>query len=230
MHIDFENDGYFVVRRFFDDTTIQLMQTYWDLKWRLINFCDEEKYNVVHSVKQGDTLTVLDGDVGYSYNFYSDHLMESIELCYGQKVCDILKANLSPTYTFTRIYEKGSPLIPHLDRPSCEISATCPITISDDRPSTICVSNFKWNEVTEKPVKFSIEQIKKKGDYNEINLYPGDLMFYRGCERYHWRDPIESDYLIQFFMHFVEADGQYKDFVFDKRPFLGFPDKYKSFL
>ena len=38
MHVDFENNGYFVVREFFDDTTVKLMQQYWDLKWRQINF------------------------------------------------------------------------------------------------------------------------------------------------------------------------------------------------
>ena len=228
MHIDFETDGYLVVREFFDETTVLLMQTYWDLKWQLLNFNDFEKSKVQHSQKKGVLLGVKDNDVGYSYNFYSDQLMESIELCYGQKTCHLLQADLLPSYTFTRIYEKGSPLIPHQDRPSCEVSATCPVLISDDRPSQICISNYKWWEITEKPIKFSIEEIKQKGDYSEVHLYPGDALFYKGCERYHWRDPIESDYMIQFFMHFVQTNGDKKDWVFDKRPFMGFPSEYSN--
>lgn len=230
MHVDFDNNGYFVVREFFDDTTVKLMQQYWDLKWRLINFCDEEKQKVEHSHMIGETLTKEDLDVGYSYNFYCDTLMEAIELQYGEKASRIIQANLSPTYTYTRIYEKCSPLIPHIDRPSCEISVTCPVLISDDRPSQICISNFKWNEISKEefPPKYSIEEIKQKGDYSEVHLYPGDALFYKGCERYHWRDPIESEYLIQFFMHFIEAEGKYKDHYFDKRPYMGFPQKYQG--
>lgn len=233
MHIDFENNGYFVAREFFDDTTVQLMQQYWDLKWRQINFfrdnnIQEELSLYQHSHKKGEVLTVEDNDVGYSFNFFSDPLMESIELCYGQKACNLLKAQLSPTYTFTRIYEKGSPLIPHQDRPSCEVSATCPVIISDDRPSQICISNRRWWEISPDVRKYSIEEIKQLGDYSEVHLYPGDALFYKGCERYHWRDPIQSDYMIQFFMHFVQAEGEHKEWVFDRRPYMGFSSNYKN--
>lgn len=228
MHVDFENNGYMVVREFFDDTTVKLMQQYWDLKWRLINFSDEEKSKCEHAEKKGEVLTVDDIDVGFTFNFYADTLMESIELQYGEKACRILQATMSPTYTFTRIYEKGSPLIPHTDRPSCEISATCPVIISDDTSSQICISNYKWQEITTTPKKFTIEEIKQKGDYSEIHLYPGDVLFYRGCDHYHWRDPIKTDYLIQFFMHFVESGGEHKDMFFDTRPYMGFPERYKN--
>lgn len=231
MHIDFEKNGYLVVREFFDSTTISLMQTYWDIIFKEIQYDEKVRSQVEHSEKMGNVLTKEDVDVGFSYNFYSDKLMESIELNYGAKACKILQMRLSPTYTFTRIYEKGSPLIPHRDRPSCEVSATCPILISDDRPSTIYISSFKWWNITDQypPQKFSLEEIKTKGDYSEVNLYPGDLVFYRGCERYHWREPLESDYLIQFFMHFVEADGEHKELVFDARPYMGFSNETKQF-
>lgn len=235
MHIDFENDGYLVAREFFDETTIALMQTYWDFKWRLINFSEEEKLNFQRTPKKGETLTLEDDDVGDSYNFYSDHLMESIELNYGQKACNILKASLLPTYTYTRIYQKGSQLIPHQDRPECEVSATCPVFISDDRPSQICISNYNWWDIIDPqslngraPPKFSVEEIKTKGDYSEVHLYPGDALFYKGCDRYHWRDPIQSEYMIQFFMHFVQAEGPHKGKVFDSRPYMGFPTRYKG--
>ena len=59
-------------------------------------------------------------------------------------------------------------------------------------------------------------------------MYPGDILFYKGCERYHWRDPLESPLLFQFFMHFVQSDGKYKDLVFDTRPLMGLPVTYKT--
>ena len=230
MHIDFKRNGYLVAREFFDNTTVALMQTYWNLKWRFLNFSDEGKQSFEHSKINGDVPTISDADVAFSYNIYGDPLTESIELCYGQLASELLETNLSPTYTYTRIYEKDSFLIPHIDRESCEVSATSPIIISDDKPSKIFISNFKWWEVTDTKKRFNIEEIKQKGDYSEVELYPGDVLFYSGLERYHWREPLESDYMIQFFMHFVLADGEYKDLVFDRRPYMGFPDGYKGLI
>ena len=161
MNAEFQKNGYLVVREFFNESTVKLMQTYWDLKWQLINYSEEEKNKAWYSKKIGEHFTKFDDDVGNSYNFFSDNLMESLELIYGKKVCKILELNLSPTYTFTRIYEKYSPLIPHQDRESCEISATFPIFVSDDLPSQICISNKKFWEITDifPPPKYSIEAV-----------------------------------------------------------------------
>ena len=210
MNQEFENNGYFVAREFFDKTTINLLSTYFDIKYRII--------------KHGDTLgseysTMDRGDVTNSYVFYADHLTESVLFNNGQKMSKLLGLHLTPTYTFARIYEKGQPLLPHTDRPSCEISATCPIFTSDDKPSTIYVSNFV---ATEQGRRFSTDEIMAAGDYTKVDLYPGDVMFYKGCERYHWRLPLESDYLVQFFMHTVRVDGEYSEYTLDKRPYLGF--------
>lgn len=221
MHPDFEKNGYMVARNFFDDTTIKLASVYFDLKYRLINFSDEEKNKVKRSQ------ITPDGDIASSYSFYSDHLTESIHLNYGQLASSIVHMNLSPTYTYARIYEKNDRLEPHVDRPSCEISATCPIAVADGQPSTIYVSNYKVDR-NKMPIRTTLEEVEKKGDYTEVNLYPGDALFYKGCERYHWRKPLEQDYLIQFFMHFVETDGKYSNYYFDGRPYSGFSENYRS--
>jgi hypothetical protein len=219
MHPDFEKNGYFVARDFLDDTTIKLASVYFDFKYRLINYSEDEKS------KFNQSKVTPNGDVAESYTFYSDHLIESIHLNYGQLASKILRMRLSPTYTFARIYEKDSYLEPHLDRASCEVSATCPITTIGEAPSTIFISNYKVNC---KPDRLSLEEVEQKGDYSEVNLYPGDVLFYRGCERYHWRKPLKEDYLIQFFMHFIETDGVHKDMVFDRRPYSGFPEEYRG--
>jgi hypothetical protein len=58
------------------------------------------------------------------YTKYADWVMETL-LMY---MIPIMKAktrmDLIPTYSFTRLYEKGDILKRHKDRPSCEISTT----------------------------------------------------------------------------------------------------------
>jgi len=226
MHPDFKNNGYLVARSFFDDTTVALMQTYFNFKYRIINYSEENRQAAKKSV-----MASVDGygDVASSFSFYSDHLVESIHLNYGQKASDLVRMKLSPSYTYARIYEKGDWLMPHTDRPSCEISATCPVLTENNAPSTIYISNYKINLEKDTPVKYTLEQVEERGDYSEVNLYPGDALFYNGCEHYHWRKPLEEESLIQFFMHYVETDGKFKDYYFDKRPYSGFPESYKGF-
>jgi hypothetical protein len=55
----------------------------------------------------------------------------------------------------------------------------------------------------------------------KILLNPGDIAIYKGCEVEHWREPYEGRQQIQLFLHYVDANGIYKDYKFDKRPMLG---------
>ena len=215
MNQEFEHNGYFVVRDFFDNTTVKLMSTYFDIKRRLIEHGDK-------SIRYS---TIDKGDFTNSYVLYADHLTESIMFNYGQKVCNQLGLNLSPTYTYARIYETGQSLLPHTDRPSCEVSATCPILLSDDKPSIIYVSKFTIEEANRK--RFTLEEIMNTGAFTRVELFPGDVLFYKGCERYHWRLPLGSEYLVQFFMHFVQTNGKYAEYALDKRPYLGFEQNIK---
>ena len=127
---------------------------------------------------------------------------------YGHIICDALAVSLLPlmeeqtglelypTYTYGRIYWKGSTLSPHKDRPSCQYSAT------------LCIDND--------PKPWPIFMEGKK-----ILLNPGDIAIYKGCDVEHWREPYEGNQQIQLFLHYVDANGIYKDYKFDKRPMLG---------
>jgi len=55
----------------------------------------------------------------------------------------------------------------------------------------------------------------------EINLNPGDLCLYRGCDLWHWREVFAQKWYLQAFLHYVNADGAYKDNLYDGRPYLG---------
>ena len=213
MHPNFEKNGFLIAREFLDTTTVKILSTYFDIKYRIIKH--EDTKDTAYS-------SVARGDVTNSYVFYSDHLTESVLFNNGQRISNLLGLNLTPTYTFARIYEKGKPLLPHTDRPSCEISASCPVYTSNGKPSVIYVSNFTKSDSNR---KYTLDEIMATGDYTKVELNPGDALFYKGCERYHWRLPLDYDYLIQFFMHSVQADGEYREHSLDKRPYLGFAEK-----
>jgi hypothetical protein len=61
-------------------------------------------------------------------------------------------------------------------------------------------------------------------DGNEVNLSPGDLVIYRGCDLSHWRKPFEYPtevWHVQGFFHYVDANGPYTEFKYDKRNSIG---------
>ena len=211
MKFDVNKGDIKVIRSFLDPLYVKLLQTYFDLKYKSLQYYKEER--AYH------TLSIDQGDVADSLGFYGDMLTESIADIYLPVICKELELNLSPSYTYARIYEKGNALVPHIDRPACEVSMSCPITISGDTVSTIYVSNYQHTS----RFNISIEDAKRRGDYTKVDLLPGDAVVYTGCNRLHWREPIESEYIIQFFMHYILTDGKNFDCVFDHRPYMGFP-------
>ena len=103
---------------------------------------------------------------------------------------------LIPTYSYARLYCNGNVLKPHVDRPSCEISLTIQLYKSHD---------YVW-------------PIYAEGTRYDLDV--GDAMMYLGCEKSHWRDKCEGPdgyYSGQLFLHYVKANGQYKQFAGDRR-------------
>jgi hypothetical protein len=149
--------------------------------------------------------TLGDVQAPNSYIFYGDPLMDTI---LGESVEELAKIagyKLLPTYTYTRLYGKGDELKIHRDRSSCELSGTLALGV----PSGEDIN----------PIYFSKNE--DKTDVVEIKLNPGDLCLYRGCDLYHWRPPFTQKWYLQAFLHYVDADGPHKDFIYDKRPYLG---------
>lgn len=104
---------------------------------------------------------------------------------------DIIKIKLRPTYSYARIYFKGSELIAHKDRPSCEYSVTINLSQS-----------HKWLIYM---------------DGKPIDMKPGDAVIYKGCEVEHYRKPFDGDEYIQVFFHYINSVGPYKEHIFDKK-------------
>ena len=61
-----------------------------------------------------------------------------------------------------------------------------------------------------------------------VDLKPGDMLVYSGCELEHWRNKFKGKECIQVFLHYNnrKTPGA-KDNMFDKRPHLGLPSWFK---
>lgn len=141
-----------------------------------------------------------------SYSFYGDPLTETILQNSCEAISNIIQMKLLPTYSYCRLYTTGDELKIHTDRPSCEISATLSLGIPEGE------------EIN--PILFSPNS--DGSNPSEILLEPGDLCIYKGYDLYHWRPPFKNKWCLQSFFHFVIQDGQYSEFIYDKRPYLGF--------
>jgi hypothetical protein len=139
-----------------------------------------------------------------SFSIYSGTCFESLSLILNNKMNEVTDLKLFPTYTYARIYYKDAILKPHTDRPSCEYS------------TTICIDSTNlWD--------FYIND--RSGKTHILKLNPGDMCVYSGCELEHWREPYEGNQQIQCFLHYVNSNGPYKKYKFDKRPMMGIGSK-----
>ena len=162
--------------------------------------------------------TWKDKQVLNTYSIYGDTFMETLMM----KVLPIMQQrtdmNLIPCYTYTRIYKKGDILKRHSDRPSCEISTT--LHLGGD-PWPIFLDPTGTKSVVDEH-KQIIKPDAPKGI--SIDLEPGDMLVYSGCELEHWREPFEGDHCAQVFLHYNTIDGPFgTQNKFDKRPLLGIP-------
>ena len=160
----------------------------------------------------------VDPQIPGAYSKYGDWVMETL-LMY---MIPVMKAKtgleLIPTYSYTRLYEKGNILRRHKDRPSCEVSTTLhlggnewPIFL-DPSGQDFVIDEFK--------------QIHKPGAPKgvRVDLKVGDMLIYSGCELEHWREPFQGNVCSQVFLHYNHANGPFaKTNLYDKRPLLGVP-------
>jgi hypothetical protein len=126
-----------------------------------------------------------------------------------KKLDDYIDLPLEQTYSYTRNYERGAYLGSHLDRASCEISATiCLDYKSDDgKPWPIWIrgdKNFAGMEADDVQACTQLlnHRHRKQENCSQVYLEPGDLLLYQGPNAPHWRDYFLGDYSYHIFLHF----------------------------
>jgi alkylated DNA repair dioxygenase AlkB len=134
-------------------------------------------------------------------SYYADPLIEMILADKLTHVEEITGFKLFPSYSFTRVYQKGEELKAHVDRPACEISLTC----------HIATVGKQWPIWMQAP----------GGEPTEYTLEPGDACVYKGCEIKHWRKPAtDTDINVQMMLHYVNQNGPCAGYKYDQRPGL----------
>jgi len=162
--------------------------------------------------------TRKDKQVTGCYTKYGDWVMETLLMYMIPIMKQKTGMDLVPTYSYTRLYEKGNILRRHKDRTSCEVSTTMYLG-GDPWPLFIDPSGRDF-------VIDEYKNIHKPGAPKgvQVDLKVGDMLIYSGCALEHWREPFQGNVCSQVFLHYNHANGPYaKTNLFDKRPMLGVP-------
>ena len=153
--------------------------------------------------------TFTDTQVPGDFSQYGDMAFDTLLSLGLEKMEIFTNLKLVPTYSYHRLYTKQSELKRHRDRPSCEISTT--ISLGAD------VSNLGKKE---QDYIWPIHIEDEKGPPIGLKLEKGDMLIYRGCDLFHWREPLKAYNHAQVFLHYNEKDKD-NDNLFDGRPALG---------
>ena len=202
----FQKNKYSVLRGAISKEIADFAFTYFLNKRKVASFLFDQKYISPFTEYWG---VWNDAQVPNTYSHYSDMVMETLL----QKVKPVMEKHtglkLSETYSYARIYKKGDVLKRHKDRFSCEIS------------TTINLGGDDWALYLEPSGKEGLKGIK-------VDLKPGDMLVYSGCELEHWRNKFKGKEHIQVFLHYNnrKTPGA-KENIFDKRPHLGLPSWFK---
>ena len=145
-----------------------------------------------------------------TYSQYANMAMETLMLKCQPAMEKATGLKVIPSYSYARIYKKGDELKRHKDRFSCEIS------------TTMNLGGDLWDIYLEPSGKENMKGIK-------VQLDPGDMLVYRGCELEHWREKFKGKECVQVFLHYNnrKTPGA-KENMFDKRLHLGLPDWFKK--
>jgi len=200
----FKKNKYIVIKEAIPKDMAIFIYNYFLMKRQVYDTCIEQRYISPYEVLLG-FYEPADGQIPHTYSSYGDIVMETLMLKCQPIMEKTTGLKLQPAYTYARIYKKGDVLKRHKDRFSCEIS------------TTMHLGGDKWDLYLEPS-----GQKGKKGI--KVNLKPGDMLVYRGCELEHWREKFKGESCGQVFLHYnnEKTPGSSQN-LFDKRPHLGLP-------
>ena len=207
--MNFKKNKYVVIKQAIPKELATFVANYFSMKKQVYDTCRQARFISPYEVLLGEYEGAA-GQIPHTYSNYSDIAMETLMLKCQPVMEKITGLKLTPAYTFARIYKHGDVLKRHKDRFSCEIS------------TTMNLAGDPWPIYLEPSGKEGLKGIK-------VDLKPGDMLVYRGCELEHWRNKFKGKEHIQAFLHYNnrKTPGA-KENMFDKRPHLGLPSWFKK--
>ena len=172
--------------------------------------------------------TWKDTQIPNTYSNYADIAMETLLLKVQPVMEKHTKLKLTPTYSYARIYKTGDILHRHKDRFSCEISTT--LNLGGD-PWTIFLNPNPKAGYVSGPKKgiYQTQLYHPTADKGvRVNLKPGDMLIYSGCDLEHWREEFQGVECGQVFLHYNQVSETADQNLFDQRPHLGLPTWFKN--
>jgi len=200
--MSFKKNKYVIIKNAIKKDLAEFVSNYFLLKRKVAKTFFEARYISPFTSEWG---VWSDAQVPDTYSHYSDIAMETLLLLCQPIMEKATGLKLDPNYSYARIYKKGDVLKKHTDRFSCEIS------------TTMNLGGDKW------PI-----YLKSNNKKIKVDLNPGDMLVYRGCDLEHWREVFKGKDCIQVFLHYnnCKTPGADKN-IFDRRTHLGLPAWFK---
>lgn len=171
-------------------------------------------------IKYTNESTEFDEQTSSLVSCYKDYFAETILDLSTSVVSQNVNKKLFPTYSFLRIYDKGSDLPIHVDRPSCEYTvALCVGALPDDKPYEIFVgeaddsSDYKYFNDKRDLVPLKINY--------KFPMFTNNALIFKGMDNLHWREKCSHDHFMTIFLHYVDQEGPHSEYKYDKKKFLG---------
>lgn len=170
-----------------------------------------EAFEYLHNIKYISPFstiygTMTDDQIPNTYAHYGDMALDNLLPHIKKKMEKEVSLKLTENYTYARLYKRYDTLVKHVDRKSCEISGT------------MALGGDPWSIFLKNKNKKTIQ----------VDLEPGDILIYKGCDLEHWRDPFEGTLCAQLFLHYNETNEETEKVKFDGRAMLGIPYETKD--
>ena len=218
--MSFKKNKYTVIRQAISKDLAAFVANYFSMQKQVYDTCKASRYfspfeNILGHYENKDE------QIPDTYSQYGNIAMETLMLKCQPEMEKVTGLKLYPAYTYARIYKKGDILKRHKDRFSCEISTTMNLG-GDDWPIYLEPDPKKGG------VKPGVGYVSDNTKGVKVDLKPGDMLVYSGCELEHWREKFKGKECVQVFLHYNnrKTPGA-KDNMFDKRPHLGLPHWFK---
>jgi hypothetical protein len=205
----FKKNKYVIIHQVISKDLATFIYNYFLMKKQVYDTCLKQRFISPYEILLG-YYEAEHEQIPNTYSSYADIVMETLLLKCQPIMEKTTELKLYPAYSFARLYKNGDILKRHKDRFSCEVS------------TTMFLGGDPWDIYLESSGKKGMKGIK-------VDLKPGDMLVYSGCELEHWRNKFKGKECAQVFLHYNnrKTPGA-KDNIFDKRPHLGLPNWFKK--